>query len=124
VPLSPEVVARVRTYLAGPGSLPRTAPLLVNSRGEKWTRTALSQRMAEIARRDGIARINVSAHTLRHTGSVVARRAGLDSLTRSALLTTRTPAPFNSTTTCCPMRRTNLGSGSARARSLPGLQLT
>ncbi|MGH7400753.1 MAG: tyrosine-type recombinase/integrase [Candidatus Rokuibacteriota bacterium] len=46
VPVSPEVVAELQVYLACRGELPRSAPLLVNSRGQGWTRSVLSQRVA------------------------------------------------------------------------------
>jgi len=61
-------------------------PLLVNQRGKRWKRTALSNLMARIGKKAGIGRFRVSAHKLRHTGNVVARRGGLDAVVRSALL--------------------------------------
>lgn len=86
VPVSPAVGERVKDYLLERGMPKAEAPLLANSRGERWTRTGLTQLVTRIARQAGITRFRVSAHKLRHTANVVARRAGLDVLTRSALL--------------------------------------
>jgi integrase len=63
----------------------------VNRQGERWTRGALTQAMTRLGLRAGIQRLSVSAHKLRHTANVLARFAGLDPLTRSALLTHGSP---------------------------------
>jgi site-specific recombinase XerD len=42
--------------------------------------------MARIGKQAGISRFRVSAHKLRHTGNVVARRGGVDAVVWSALL--------------------------------------
>jgi integrase len=42
--------------------------------------------MARIGKEAGIGRFKVSAHKLRHTANVVARRGGVDPVVRSALL--------------------------------------
>jgi integrase/recombinase XerD len=86
VPLSPEVAGDVLTYLSARGHLPRSAPLLVNSRGQRWTRTGLSQRVAQLAQQAVITRIRVSAHKLRHTAASLALASGVNPLAVSKLL--------------------------------------
>jgi site-specific recombinase XerD len=86
VPLSPEVAEQVEVYLTARGGLPRSAPLLVNSRGQKWTRSGLSQRVAQIAADAGITRFRVSAHKLRHTAASLALASGVNPLAVSKLL--------------------------------------
>lgn len=54
-------------------------PLLVNTFGKRYSRTVLSTAIARIAKRAGVTRFRVGAHTIRHTWNVVARvEAGLD----------------------------------------------
>jgi integrase/recombinase XerD len=89
-PISPPVAEALKSYLLARGMIdPQKSanePLLVNSRGKRWTRNALTDLMARIGRKAGITRLQVSAHKLRHTGNVVGRRGGLDAVVRSALL--------------------------------------
>ncbi len=61
-------------------------PLLVDRQGRRWRDTTLGEVMARIGKLAGITRITVYPHRLRRTANIVARHAGLDSLTRSALL--------------------------------------
>lgn len=86
VPISPEVAGQVQSHLASRGEHPSSAPLLVNSRGEKWTRSGLSQRVAQIAAQAGITRLRVSAHKLRHTAASLALASGVNPLAVSKLL--------------------------------------
>ena len=86
VPISPEVAGQLRGYLDYRGTLPPSAPLIVNSRGQRWTRTGLSQLMARIAVDAGVHRIKVSAHKLRHTAATVALASGVNPLAVSRLL--------------------------------------
>jgi site-specific recombinase XerD len=67
-------------------------PLLLNSRGERWSRYALGVAMKRIGRAAGIERINVSPHKLRRTSNIVSRYGGNDSLTRSRLLNHLSPS--------------------------------
>ena len=76
VPISPDVAEQLQVYVGTRGDLPRTAPLLANSRGRRWTRSGLSQRVAETARQAGITRLRVSAHKLRHTAASLALASG------------------------------------------------
>jgi integrase len=98
VPVSPTVGENVRDYLLARGMPKPQEPLLLNKNGARWTRTALTNLVARIARQAGVTRFNVSAHKLRHTANVIARRAGVDQYTRSALLNhndTRTVAQYD-----------------------------
>lgn len=78
VPIPHEMAAQLDAYLTGRGDLTRSAPLLVNSRGQRWTRSGLSQRVAQIAREAGITRLRVSAHKLRHTAASLALASGVN----------------------------------------------
>lgn len=90
VPLSPAVAEGLLEYLmgrgiAGPQSKPQ-APLLVNTRGERWTRSGLTQLVGRIAKQAGITRFSVSAHKLRHTAATIALHSGVNPLAVSKLL--------------------------------------
>lgn len=86
VPLSPAVADALQAHLLSRAAVQRTAPLLVNSRGQRWTRTGLSQLMVRIGYKAGIKRLSTSAHKLRHTGATIALGAGADLKAVSALL--------------------------------------
>jgi integrase len=98
VVITPALGERVKDYLLSRGMPGPETPLLLNKNGQRWTRTALTNLVARIARQAGVTRFSVSAHKLRHTSNVIARRAGLDPYTRSALLNhsdTRTVAQYD-----------------------------
>jgi site-specific recombinase XerD len=98
VVITPTLVERVKDYLLSRGMPKPETPLLLNKNAQRWTRTALTNLVARIARQAGVTRFSVSAHKLRHKSNVVARRAGLDAYTRSALLNhsdTRTVAQYD-----------------------------
>jgi site-specific recombinase XerD len=63
-----------------------TDPLLVNERGERYTRTTLSEAVLRLARRVGITRILVRAHVLRHSVATLASASGADVPTIAAML--------------------------------------
>ncbi len=86
VPLSPAMADELQSYLLARGAVDRAAPLLVNSRGQRWTRTGLSQLMVRLGKRAGVQRFQVSAHKLRHTAATVALHAGANPLAVSKLL--------------------------------------
>lgn len=86
VPLSPAMATELQGYLLARGAIDRAAPLLVNSRGARWTRTGLSQLMVRLGRRAGLKRFPVSAHKLRHTGATIALNEGANLKAVSALL--------------------------------------
>lgn len=86
VPLSPPMASELQGYLLARGAVERSLPLLVNSRGQRWTRTGLSQLMVRLGKRAGIARFPVSAHKLRHTGATIALDEGANLKAVSALL--------------------------------------
>ncbi len=86
VPLSPVIADSLRDSLLARGAVERTAPLLVNARGQRWTRQGLSQAMTRLGHKAGIKRFAVSAHKLRHTAATVALHAGVDLLSVSKLL--------------------------------------
>jgi site-specific recombinase XerD len=96
VPVSPDVAeALARWRNEGvPATRARTnegvpVPLLVNSRGERFSRSQLTQSMIALGRRAGIRRLTTSPHKLRHTTNVVARMAGIDPVIRAAMLNHR-----------------------------------
>ena len=62
------------------------APLLVNERGERYTRTTLSEMILRQAIRAGITRIPVRAHVLRHSVATLASANGVDVPTIAAML--------------------------------------
>ena len=102
VPVSPPVAQALQGYLLSRGAIDpvksANEPLLVNSRGKRWTRNAMTDLMARIGEVAGVTRFRVPAHKLRHTGNVVARRGGVDAVVRSALLnhsSTRTVAEYD-----------------------------
>jgi site-specific recombinase XerD len=55
-----------------------TDPLLVNERGDRYTRTTLSEMVLRQAQRAGITRIPVRAHVLRHSVATLASELGVD----------------------------------------------
>jgi site-specific recombinase XerD len=95
VPVSPPVAKALESYLLARGVFDpvksANEPLLVNSRGKRWTRNAMTDLMARIGQQAGIGRFRVSAHKLRHTANVVARHGGVDAVVRSALLNHSSP---------------------------------
>jgi site-specific recombinase XerD len=102
VPVSPPVVQALQDYLLARGAIDpvksANEPLLMESRGKRWTRNAMTDLMSRIGEAAGITRFRVSAHKLQHTGNVVARRGGVDAVVRSALLnhsTARTVAEYD-----------------------------
>jgi integrase len=66
--------------------LGRVSSPIWNVKPRRWDRKPLSNMMARIGKRAGITRIRVSAHKLRHTANVVARRGNVDPYMRSVLL--------------------------------------
>lgn len=63
-----------------------TDPLLVNERGERYTRTTLSEAVLRLAKSAGITRIPVRAHVLRHSVATMASATGADVPTIAAML--------------------------------------
>jgi site-specific recombinase XerD len=63
-----------------------TDPLLVNEKGERYTRTTLSEAVLRLAKRVGITRILVRAHVLRHSVATLASASGADVPTIAAML--------------------------------------
>lgn len=61
-------------------------PLLVNEKGERYTRTTLSEAVLRLARRAGITRILVRAHVLRHSVATLASSLAVDVPTIAAML--------------------------------------
>ena len=61
-------------------------PLLVNERGERYTRTSLSEMVLRLAARAGITRIPVRAHVLRHSVATLADETGASVPTIAAML--------------------------------------
>ena len=61
-------------------------PLLVNERGDRYTRTTLSETVARAAKRAGITRFPVRAHVLRHSYATLLIATGGDVPTAAAAL--------------------------------------
>lgn len=96
IPVSPAVAEALRRQeneevppCARGGNDRVPLPLLVTAAGERFTRSQLTQAMIRLGRRAGIRRLSTSPHKLRHTANVVARMAGVDALTRAAMLNHR-----------------------------------
>lgn len=98
IPVSTPMAAALTAWLSDRGTVPRLRkkgdpePLLVTSTGERWHDTTFGEMIGRVGRAAGIRRIVVSPHRLRRTSNVVARHAGLDSLTRSSLLNHTDPS--------------------------------
>jgi len=88
IPLGAEYADRLKASLKGRATEPKqTDPLLVNSAGHRWTRSALKQMIRGLGEKAGVTRTIVGPHMLRHTYNVVARAvAGLDVNVRAELL--------------------------------------
>lgn len=63
-----------------------TDPLLVNEKGERYTRTTLSEAVLRLAKKAGITRILVRAHVLRHSVATMASSLKVDVPTIAAML--------------------------------------
>ncbi len=85
-PLSPDVAELVRDSLLARGMPKPDLPLLPGSRGGRFTESELTCAFIRIGVKAGITRISTSPHRLRHTANVIARRAGVDALTRARML--------------------------------------
>jgi integrase len=85
-PVSPDVAALINASLAQRGYPKDESPLLVTRSGHRFTAGALTCVVVRIGEKAGITRISCSPHRLRHTTNVIARRAGVDALTRAKML--------------------------------------
>jgi len=85
-PLGAAVGERIMDWLLARNLPAGPEPLLVNREGRRYTRSTLSEVIARLARRAGITRVRVRAHTLRHTYSVIAHAARVDRAARARML--------------------------------------
>jgi integrase len=85
IPLSAECAA----LFTSRRTMSADMPLFVTERGQRFTRSQLTQAMIRLGQKAGITRITASPHRLRHTANVVARMSGVDALTRAAMLNHR-----------------------------------
>lgn len=85
IPLGAKVALRLVESLKFREAKP-TDPLLVNEKGERYTRTTLSEAVLRLARKAGITRILVRAHVLRHSIATMASATGADVPTIAAML--------------------------------------
>ena len=83
--LPPPVAARLSAWLTERGAKPED-PILVNSFGARWTRSALSECFARLAKKAGVTRIAARAHQARYALNTLGRTLGLDVQERAALL--------------------------------------
>jgi site-specific recombinase XerD len=83
--LGPAVAERLLESLKFREARP-AEPLLVNGRGEPWTRTSLSEAILRLATRAGVTRIPVRPHVLRHSVATLAIARGADIPTVAAML--------------------------------------
>jgi site-specific recombinase XerD len=89
IPLSAECAESVRGSLMRRNDPPADAALLIDRVGHRFTRTQLTCLFIRLGQRAGITRLSTSPHKLRHTANVVARIAGVDAVTRAAMLNHR-----------------------------------
>jgi site-specific recombinase XerD len=85
ITLGPEAAARLLESLKFREAQPAD-PLLVSARGDRFSRTSLSEVVCRVARRAGITRFPVRAHVLRHTVATLASATGADVPTIAAML--------------------------------------
>jgi site-specific recombinase XerD len=85
IPLGEEIARRLHASVDARNAK-STSPLLVNSEGQRWGRSSLSEMVARLGRRAGLAR-RCGPHMIRHTFNAVADQvAGLSVTVRAALL--------------------------------------
>jgi len=89
IPLSAPVAEALRVHITSRPAIGPDSPLFVTPAGVRYKRTQLSQLFIRLGKRAGITRISTSPHKLRHTANVIARIAGIDPLTRAAMLNHR-----------------------------------
>lgn len=89
IPLSAQCAEAVMQALLRRGMPPPASALLVDRNGHRFTRTQLTCLFIRLGKRAGITRLSTSPHKLRHTANVVARIAGVDAVTRAAMLNHR-----------------------------------
>ena len=92
VPISPEVTEALQEWRLACDMPDPVEPILLNSAKQRMDRGELSYIMRKIARDAGLKRFPVTPHVIRHTLNVIRRQSGIDSLTRSALLTHTSPS--------------------------------
>jgi len=92
VPLSPQVAEKLHAWFVSRNMPEPVEPVLTDGHGRRLGRGRLSYMMVSIGRKAGIRRFPVTAHVLRHTMNVIRRQGGIDSMTRSALLTHTNPS--------------------------------
>jgi integrase len=93
VPISPEVTAALQEWRLACNMPDPVEPILLNANGRRLDRGELSYITQKLGWDAGITRLKrVTPHTIRHTLNVVRRQSGIDSLTRSALLTHTSPS--------------------------------
>jgi site-specific recombinase XerD len=89
IPLPVDVGARLKAALLR-RKASSTDPLVLNSRGDRYTRRALYALTVRLGKRAGITRMAVGPHSFRHTLNVLARsHAKLDVNQRAAILNHR-----------------------------------
>ena len=75
------------------------APLLVTTRGARYTRTSLSEMVSKLAKRAGVVRIAVRAHVLRHSVATMRALRGPTCRSSRPCSTTRTSTQSRATFT-------------------------
>ncbi len=92
VPISPEIAAALQEWRLACDIPDPVEPILLNGHGRRLDRGELSYITQKLGTDAGIKRFRVTPHVIRHTLNVIRRQSGIDSLTRSALLTHTSPA--------------------------------
>jgi integrase len=87
VPISKAMSAALVDWRLHRGIPDPVERVLISPAGVPYTRTSLGQLIARIGSRAGIKRVPVRPHILRHTLNIIRRRAKIDPVTRSRLLT-------------------------------------
>jgi integrase/recombinase XerC len=85
ITLGHEVAGRLLESLRFREAKP-TDPMLVNEKGERYTRTTLSEAVLRLARKVGLTRFPVRAHVLRHSMATLASDLNVDVPAIAAML--------------------------------------
>jgi integrase len=87
LPISPPIAGLLQDWLLSRNLPGPTEPLLINTKGERYTGVTLAGLILRIGKAAGIARFDVTPHVIRHTLEIIRRRQKIDPAVRSRLLT-------------------------------------
>ncbi len=87
LPISPDVAEGLKDWLLSRNMPDPGEPLLLNMDGQRFNRHQLAYVVTSIGLEAGVKRFEVTPHVLRHMLNIIRRRAQLDPMVRSGLLT-------------------------------------